>query len=47
MAKVKVVQTDFTTGEISPKMISRTDIESYKHGAKTILYGFWKNVYVS
>lgn len=36
MAKIKLVQTDFTTGEISPKMIARTDIESFKHGAKEI-----------
>ena len=36
MAKVKLVQTDFTTGEISPKMIARTDLDSYKHGAKQI-----------
>ena len=36
MAKVKLVQTDFTTGEISPKMIARTDLDSYKHGARQI-----------
>jgi hypothetical protein len=36
MAIVKLVQTDFTSGEISSKMIARTDIESFKHGAKEI-----------
>lgn len=36
MAQSKVVQTDFTTGEISPLMSARTDVESWKHGAKEI-----------
>jgi hypothetical protein len=34
MAKQKLVLTDFTSGELSPKMISRTDLESYIHGVK-------------
>jgi hypothetical protein len=36
MARLKQIVTDFTSGEISPKMIARTDLESFKHGAKTM-----------
>ena len=40
MARVKQVVTDFTTGEISPRMIARTDLESYKHGAKEMVNAY-------
>lgn len=34
MSRIKLIQTDFTSGEMSERMIARTDLESYKHGAK-------------
>jgi hypothetical protein len=40
MARLKQIITDFTTGEISPRMISRTDLESYKHGAKEMVNAY-------
>jgi len=40
MARVKQIITDFTSGEISPKMIARTDLESYKHGCKKMLNAY-------
>jgi len=36
MAKVNYSQTNFTAGELSPKLYSRSDIEGYNAGVKTM-----------
>lgn len=33
---VNLVQTNFTAGEVSPRMLGRIDVERYKNGAETI-----------
>jgi len=37
MGKVSIAQTNFTAGELSPRLRGRTDIAKYPNGAKTIL----------
>jgi len=39
MGKVTVAQTNFTAGELSPRLRGRVDIAKYGNGAKTILNG--------
>lgn len=34
MARLTIVQTNFTAGEVSPRMIGRTDIARYQNGAE-------------
>lgn len=36
MAKASLVQTNFTAGELSPRLMGRVDIERYVNGAETI-----------
>ncbi|MEE4662719.1 hypothetical protein V2L09_02150 [Pseudomonas alliivorans] len=36
MARLTLIQTNFTAGELSPRMYGRTDIARYQNGAKTI-----------
>ena len=36
MAKLTLVQTNFTAGELSPRMYGRVDIARYQNGAKTV-----------
>lgn len=36
MGRQAPIQTNFTAGEISPRLIGRTDIERYKNGCKTL-----------
>lgn len=36
MARTKYIQTNFTAGEISPRLDSRIDLSKYQNGAKTI-----------
>lgn len=35
MSKVVTIQTDFTAGELSPRLLARTDLDLYKKGTKT------------
>jgi hypothetical protein len=39
MAKISLIQTNFTAGELSPRMMGRVDIARYGNGAKTIENG--------
>lgn len=39
MAKVDIIQTNFTAGEISPRLKGRVDIERYQNGADTVENG--------
>ena len=34
MAKANTIQTNFTSGEISPKLLGRTDLERYRNGVE-------------
>lgn len=36
MAKVNIIQTNFTAGELSPRMLGRVDVVRYNNGAKAI-----------
>ena len=36
MARTKYIQTNFTAGEISPRLDSRIDLSKYQNGAKSI-----------
>lgn len=36
MARAKVLQTNFTAGELSPKLMGRVDIARYQNGAKKV-----------
>ncbi len=36
MAKVVTIQTDFTSGELSPRLLARVDLDMYKKGVKTL-----------
>ena len=36
MLKVNTIQTNFTSGELSPWLLGRSDIERYQNGAETI-----------
>lgn len=36
MAGINVVQTNFTAGELSPRMMGRVDVERYKNGAEIL-----------
>ena len=40
MAKVTLIQTNFTSGELSPRVSARVDIARYNNGAKEITNGF-------
>lgn len=40
MAKIHVIQPDFTAGQISPRLLSRVDLDTYGRGAKQM-----KNAY--
>lgn len=37
MPRVSLIQTNFTAGEIAPRLMGRVDIARYQNGAKTIL----------
>lgn len=39
MARVTTIQTNFTAGELSPRVLGRTDIDRYNSGARTLLNG--------
>lgn len=39
MTSVTIVQTNFTAGEVSPRMLGRVDVERYKNGAAVIQNG--------
>ncbi|CAM4032018.1 hypothetical protein [Ectopseudomonas alcaliphila] len=39
MPRVTYVQTNFTAGELSPRMLGRVDIARYQNGAKSIVNG--------
>lgn len=36
MAGINILQTNFTAGELSPRMLGRVDVERYKNGAETL-----------
>ena len=40
MAKVTLIQTNFTSGELSPRVSARVDIARYNNGAKEVTNGF-------
>lgn len=37
MLKINPVQTNFTSGELSPWLLGRSDIERYQNGAETLI----------
>ena len=37
MARVDYIQTNFTAGEISPRLLGRVDVARFKNGLKTCL----------
>lgn len=34
--RIVTIQTDFTSGELSPRLLARVDLEAYRHGVKTM-----------
>jgi len=36
LAKLAYIQTNFTAGELSPRMMGRVDISRYQNGAKRL-----------